>query len=167
MPSMEDILKDHEHKLYDKSGTRKIERKGPSRPWQEKQSETPTAQVSVIDTKNKGHDLQEQKKFEEKTNAQQKAVKIKNIQLSESAEKLRALISNLGYELAMKYLLLKEVADPSTGTFSMSQLDLSQVMRLSKTSMKRLIEDLSEANLIKIEKEFDSKDKLPKTYKIL
>jgi hypothetical protein len=86
--------------------------------------------------------------------------------ISCSAAKLIHLISNNGFDVSMKFVLLCELAN-ADGLIQCSQQFLAAQLNVNLKSVKRLFDDLCERKLIELAKESDPATKAPREYRLL
>jgi len=80
--------------------------------------------------------------------------------------KLRDLIKKLGEKRAIRFLLLQELADEN-GIIKYCQTDLIEGLLLSdRLSVRKLMEELCVQGLLSVHSEYDSKEKIPRIYKV-
>lgn len=86
--------------------------------------------------------------------------------LTSNALQLIQLISKHGFDLTMKFILVRELAN-ADGLIQCSQQFLAGQLNVNLKSVKRLFNDLCEANLIVLAKEADMSTKAAREYRVL
>jgi hypothetical protein len=236
MPSVNDLLKKHEPRVKGATKSKqRIERKGPTRPWQENLKEYASTEESLprpaekpsaspeegsisasVDPQSEpleqrsaapeeastaamGSAASEQRPLSSDAVAQRatkdRSVSRKKVDskrtaaeereslnsplaasssrsaasapaVSSGAAKMIRLISNNGFDVAMKFVLLCELAN-SDGLIQCSQQFLAAQLNVNLKSVKRLFDDLCDRRLIELAKESDPATKAPREYRIL
>lgn len=234
MPSVNDLLKKHEPRVKGATKSKqRIERKGPTRPWQENLKEyasteeslprpadipstspaeastnvsaeppsepieqrsaspeeaSTAAMGSVANERALSSDAVAQRATKDRSDTRKK-VETKSVAakergplnpplvapsirspsapaVSSSAAKMIRLISDNGFDVSMKFVLLCELAN-SDGLIQCSQQFLAAQLNVNLKSVKRLFDDLCDRGLIELAKESDPATKAPREYRIL
>ena len=133
---------------------KKIERKGAMRPWEN--SGPPESHMTPEVTKTA------ELPIEAVLNASNNDLKI---DLDSTA--LLNTCAKIGAGAAIRYLVLKRIADKSEGILFVSIADIASLFKISDQSVKRLFAALEEAGLLTLLKDYDQRKGSSRIYKFI
>ena len=88
------------------------------------------------------------------------------LEFSKTAKMYTEIIKEFGFDFAMKFLLVRELAN-SEGLIHCSQQTMANYLDMSLKSVKRLFDDLCDRKAIELYRESDPKTKAPRQYRVL
>jgi hypothetical protein len=90
-----------------------------------------------------------------------------DLEIDPDSVALLNMCAKIGAEAAVRYFVLKRIADKSEGILSVSQVGIASLFNISDQSVKRLFAALEEAGLLALLKDYDPREGSPRIYKFI
>ena len=90
-----------------------------------------------------------------------------DLEIDPDSVALLNMCAKIGAEAAVRYFVLKRIADKSEGILAVSQVGIASLFNISDQSVKRLFAALEEAGLLSLLKDYDPREGSPRIYKFI
>jgi hypothetical protein len=90
-----------------------------------------------------------------------------DLEIDPDSVALLNMCAKIGAEAAVRYFVLKRIADKSEGILAVSQVAVASLFNISDQSVKRLFAALEEAGLLSLLKDYDPREGSPRIYKFI